>query len=194
MFGKKSAMHTEPHSLIEPCLSSTNGHKRSTAAAWSRPATSFAKTQREGVNSNDSLLQCRQLAPKVSARGSRLFSQGKSILIVDSFPSLRELMRELLEHSGYSVLEAASSSEAIRLADLYPGLIPLIITDLILPGSNGVILAERVREKRRETRVLYAASSQESLPVQTQFGSAHALIEKPFKKDAFLNQVRRLLQ
>lgn len=189
-------MHTEPHSLIEPCLSSTNGHNRSTAAPWSRPATSFAKTQREGaiVNSNDSLIQCRQRAPKVSARGSRLFSRGKSILIVDSFHSLRELMRELLEHSGYSVLEAASSSEALRLADLYRGLIPLIITDLILPGSNGVILAERVREKRQETRVLYAASSQESLPVPTQFGSAHALIEKPFKKDAFLNQVRRLLQ
>ncbi len=136
---------------------------------------------------------CRQ-SPHLYPWPPRQFSPGEAILIADPFLSIRELMRDLLECSGYSVLGAACSIDALRLANEHPGPIPLIITDIILPGSNGFLLAEHVRAKRPEARVLYAGASQDSFRFPYHLGGDFALIEKPFRKHDFLRQVSGLLQ
>ena len=71
----------------------------------------------------------------------------KRILIVDDHASIRELMRAVLEESGYSVSMASDGAEAVcRAREFSPD---LIILDLEMPALNGF---DAVRELRRDLR------------------------------------------
>jgi DNA-binding NtrC family response regulator len=118
----------------------------------------------------------------------------ETILLVDDAGPLRELMRRLLEDSGYKVLDSGDSAEALRIAGEHQGPIPLMITDVIMPGFSGTVLAERVAKIRPETKVLYASgfNGDSLIPLQV-LGQEHAFLEKPFTRDGFLRKVRFLL-
>ncbi len=79
----------------------------------------------------------------------------ETILVVDDEFEVRSLARDILESNGFTVLEAASGEEALRLAEAHPHPIHLLLTDIVMPGINGGQLAERMRVFRRETKVVY---------------------------------------
>ncbi len=65
------------------------------------------------------------------------------ILVVDDDLSMREFLKILLERSGYSVTVAASGEEALeRLGKDQPD---LVMTDLNMPGINGIELLNQVK-------------------------------------------------
>ena len=70
----------------------------------------------------------------------------KRILVADDLAMNRELMREMLESSGYVVVEARDGSEAIREA--YGGRPDLILLDLDMPVLNGYAVARRLRQDK----------------------------------------------
>jgi two-component system KDP operon response regulator KdpE len=65
------------------------------------------------------------------------------VLIVDDEVQIRRFLRTGFELNGYSVHEAGTGTEAIRLATLQP--IDLVITDLALPDIDGAEIVERIR-------------------------------------------------
>lgn len=67
----------------------------------------------------------------------------KRILLVEDDRSQRELTRDFLLYQGYDVLEARDAQEALALLDNTPP--DLIITDISLPGLNGLHLTEKIR-------------------------------------------------
>jgi two-component system cell cycle sensor histidine kinase/response regulator CckA len=67
---------------------------------------------------------------------------------------VRAVVRRALERSGYSVLVANDPIDALRIADEADG-IDLLLTDVVMPQMNGRELAERVRTRRPDTRVLF---------------------------------------
>ena len=79
----------------------------------------------------------------------------ETILLVENEPALRELMRRFLEGSGYTVLGARNGDEALAASAQHPTPIDLLLTDVVMPGMSGFVLANRMVEMRAETKVLY---------------------------------------
>jgi two-component system cell cycle sensor histidine kinase/response regulator CckA len=118
----------------------------------------------------------------------------ETILLVDDCVSLRRLLRKILEGKGYTVLDSGDPDEAFRLATEYSGPIPLMITDVVLPGFSGSALAERLAAGRPETRVLFMSGCNASLTVPSRsLGQDYTFILKPFTPTDLLTKVRELL-
>ena len=73
-------------------------------------------------------------------------SQPKTTLLVDDNDELREATREHLEDKGCAVTAAASAEEALRAAESVGENFDLLISDVYMPGMNGVELADRLLE------------------------------------------------
>jgi len=118
----------------------------------------------------------------------------ETILLVDDATALRRLTRRLLQDCGYTVLESGDPVEALRIAAEYPGELPLMITDVVMPGFSGSVLAEKLATSRPETKVLYASGySDEAVIPLPRPGQHYAFLEKPFTREALLRKVRELL-
>jgi two-component system cell cycle sensor histidine kinase/response regulator CckA len=133
--------------------------------------------------------EAEQPQPASGARGGT-----ETILLVDDADALRQLTRHLLEERGYTVLEASNPTDALRQALQHQGPIPLMITDVVMPGFSGFVLADKLARFRSETKVLYASGYNQNvsapLPPAEQL---HAFLEKPFSREDLLSKVRELL-
>ena len=69
-----------------------------------------------------------------------------------------------------------------------------MITDVVMPGFSGSVLAERLAVIRPETKVLYTSGYADDETVQLNVpGQDYAFLEKPFSRDALIRKVRELL-
>src|SRR2546428_13581393 len=66
------------------------------------------------------------------------------ILIVDDDPRITDLLRRILAYEGYSVASAPSGNEALNRSLERPP--DLVVLDIMLPGLNGLEVAQRLRE------------------------------------------------
>ena len=114
----------------------------------------------------------------------------EKILLVEDEPGVRSLARRVLERHGYRVREADSGEAA--LAALAEGTDPpaLLVTDITLPGINGVQLAHEVC-RHHPMRVLFVSGYAE--PTGLTMPADHELLEKPFTAQALLTRVRDVL-
>jgi PAS domain S-box-containing protein len=118
----------------------------------------------------------------------------ETILLVDDAAPLRGLTRRLLEDCGYTVLESGNPAEALRIAGQHKGPLPLLITDVMMPGFSGPVLAERLVATRPETRVLYSSGyADDTVFKHGMIGPDSAFLEKPFTRDDLVRKVRELL-
>jgi len=128
------------------------------------------------------------------AKGSVVRGGNETILLVDDADPLRELTRHLLEDCGYTVLNSGDPAEALRIAARHSGPIPLLITDMMMPGFSGTVLAARLAESRPEIKVLYASGYIDQSTIQSGVrGEDYSIIEKPFSRNDLLRNVRELL-
>jgi CheY-like chemotaxis protein len=118
----------------------------------------------------------------------------ETVLLAEDEESLRELIGELLEASGYQVLAAEDPTKAIETAERHGGVIHLLLTDVLMPGMNGRELAQRVRELRPDIRVLYMSGHTEDSIAQSGLLEPGALlISKPFTQESLARKVREAL-
>ena len=78
-----------------------------------------------------------------------------TILLVEDEESLRTLTRSILEQSGYTVLEACNGMEAVDIARENSGPIHLLLTDMVMPGMNGRVVAEKIGQLYPGIKVAY---------------------------------------
>jgi len=118
-----------------------------------------------------------------------------TVLLVEDGDSLREMMREMLEASGYSVLEAENPNAALSLVENAPGkCIDLLLTDVVMPGMRGPDLADRLRALSPGLKVLFMSGyTDESVTVQGLVHKDAQFIQKPFTQAALLTKVLRVL-
>ena len=120
---------------------------------------------------------------------------GETILVVDDEPTVRFLVREVLEDLGYVTMEAGDGAAGLRI--LQTGVrIDLLVTDVGLPGGlNGRQMADAARLVRPDLKVLFITGYAENAVVgQLHLESGMRVLGKPFKLDALTAQVRSLLQ
>jgi PAS domain S-box-containing protein len=117
-----------------------------------------------------------------------------TVLLAEDDEVVGHGIRAALEEIGYAVLAAASGEEALAIARAHTGAIPLLVTDLVMPGMGGRALAEHFLTLHPEGRVLYVsgyagdAMMRRGLSVpETQF------LQKPFTADALIRKVAEVL-
>jgi len=116
------------------------------------------------------------------------------LLLVEDEASVRELLRELLETAGYSVLEASRPAEALRIAQSRAEPIHLLITDVVMPEMTGPELARRLVEMRPGLRMLFLSGYTEGVVVDRGLlGDGAHFLQKPFTGDALEAKVREVL-
>lgn len=81
--------------------------------------------------------------------------QGETILIVEDEASIRTMTQKMLERMNYRVLACESPSEALQLTQAHPDRIDLLLTDVIMPEMNGLELAGKVAEIRKNIKTLF---------------------------------------
>jgi len=79
------------------------------------------------------------------------------VLLVEDENAVRTLSRKVLEGQGYSVVAASNGVEALALLDAHDGPIDILVTDVVMPEMNGRVLADRIRTRSPDTRVLFVS-------------------------------------
>src|SRR5258708_15310432 len=104
------------------------------------------------------------------------------------------MARMILESNGYKVIEAATGEEALLLCYQHPREIDLMVTDVIMPGMSGRILAERVAAFAPELPVLYMSGyTDDAIVRHGLLGHRLEFIQKPFTAEALTRKIRRVL-
>jgi len=128
-------------------------------------------------------------APVAEARGG-----SETILLVEDSEPLRKLTRAFLETHGFKVLVAEDGEEALQVEARHAGKINLLLTDIVMPGINGRVLAERLLLKQPGTRVLYISGYTDNfIAVQGALEHGMVLLNKPFTEEALIRKVREVL-
>jgi len=125
----------------------------------------------------------------------RALPQGtETVLLVEDEKGVRELAREYLEMTGYTVIEAENGHTALELAALHSGPIHLLMTDVVMPGISGRELSERVKAIRPEIRVLFMSGYTDQAVVHHGILESDAvLLQKPFTVAALAAKLRDIL-
>ena len=118
----------------------------------------------------------------------------ETVLVVEDEAQLRALAREVLRRNGYTVFEASGGEEAISLSQRCPEPIHLLLTDLVMPGISGRILADRLAPLRPAMKVLYMSGHTDDEMMREAVRKATvAFLPKPFSADVLLRKVREVL-
>jgi PAS domain S-box-containing protein len=118
----------------------------------------------------------------------------ETILLVEDEPVLRELARVILKDYHYQVLEAGTGAEAIRIWEQHQGKIDLLLTDMVMPeGISGRELAERLRSRKPELKVIYTSGYSEDV-MGNEMGVRDAMfLQKPYPPPLLAKTVRECL-
>ena len=118
----------------------------------------------------------------------------KMILVVDDLAYVRKFVIEGLTELGYSTMEADGGLEALRLIDLHPE-ISLVLTDLVMTDINGRILAQEIRRRHPNLRILFMSGyAPEGLPKITAGLEAIECLWKPFTVGELAKGVAQVLE
>ncbi len=106
-----------------------------------------------------------------------------TILVVDDESLMRDLISEMLRDKAKSVIPAQSGSEALEVFMQIPK-IEMIITDMNMPGMNGLALLEKIRQIDPIIPVIVMTGYSEIFGVEESLKSGvEEYIKKPFKKE-----------
>ncbi len=131
---------------------------------------------------------------KVSTAENKLQIGTETVLLVEDEEMVRNMTREILQESGYQVLEARHGHEALLVAEQYNGPIHLMLSDVVMPQISGRELAEQLAPLRREMKVLYMSGyTDDAIVHHGVLDAGMAFIEKPFTPNALALKLREVL-
>jgi CheY-like chemotaxis protein len=111
------------------------------------------------------------------------------VLIVDDEPHILDLLRDVLEDEGFTVITASNGAAALYLIQRSP--VALVLTDLMMPFVSGIDLARQLHSNPQTATVpLLLMSAVMPQQVSSIFA---AVIHKPFEVDALVQLVRQFL-
>lgn len=133
-----------------------------------------------------------EVVPRAAAGTSTQGSE--TVLVVEDEPSVRRLVCCLLEAQGYTVLEAAGAAQAEAFAAGHGEGIDLLLTDVVMPGSSGRELEQRLVAARPGLKVLYMSgyTNDAILRHGVQMDEL-PFVAKPFTPGSLMSKVREVL-
>jgi CheY-like chemotaxis protein len=124
------------------------------------------------------------LSPATLAVGS------ETVLVVEDQAEVRALTTRILEARGYTVLAAENGTAAAQLADRYVKRIDLLLTDVVMPGVNGLTLAARAHHMRPSLPVIFMTGFADEYQAQL---SGSVCLRKPFKAAELITAIEDVI-
>jgi signal transduction histidine kinase len=132
--------------------------------------------------------------PARDRRPPRMSRGTETILVAEDEAVLRELVRHILETSGYTVLVAADGAEAMATCDRHAGPIHLMLSDVVMPQMGGRELAERLAAVRPDMKVLYMSGyTSDAIVHHGMLKPGTHFLQKPFTPEGLTTKVREVL-
>ena len=120
-------------------------------------------------------------------------TSNERILVVDDEEQMRDLLAKVLERKGYQVSVCGDGTEALALLEREPA--DLVVTDVRMPGLNGMEALRAIKELNPEIVVLImTAFGSIDQAVQAVKEGAYDYINKPFKIDEILLTIEKALE
>lgn len=132
----------------------------------------------------------------VNSSGAKTESEGRvrrTVLLVDDEPTVRKVLQRVLERSGFAVLIASNADDALAIAARHEGTIDLLVSDVVMPATQGPELARMLCEQYPALRVLFVSGypgsriQDESIPPSAEF------LNKPFSPSDLADKVASVL-
>ena len=128
------------------------------------------------------------------------------LLVIDDEVDIRSVLKTILERAGYEVDVAADASEGMDL--LRANRPDLVITDIIMPGKDGVQIVYDIRMEFPNTRIIVISGGGNVMPMEYEptaiattaylasatAAGADLALTKPFDRDELLNAIKGLLK
>jgi len=122
-------------------------------------------------------------------------SEALTVLVVDDDVDLRRSLRALLEHDGFTVLEAGGADEAQGLVESTSQVIDVVLMDINLPDGWGATAAHRLRLLRPEMATVFATGFAPGDPILAS-GLKHVewRLQKPFTRKELVSTLRKAVE
>jgi len=117
----------------------------------------------------------------------------ETVLIVEDDEGVRVVASRILREQGYTVLEARRASEARRIWEKHGPNVDLLLTDVVMPDTNGPRLAEELTRDRPDLRVLFMSGYPGAGGLVGPQGVPLTCLEKPFTPNSLAAKVREML-
>lgn len=118
----------------------------------------------------------------------------ETVLLAEDTDVVRRLIRQTLEMLGYTVIDAESGQQALAAEASHPGVIDLLLTDVVMSDFGGKTLADAICQKRPNVKVLFMSGYTDD--ALTRYGvesSQAAFLQKPFTAPTLARKVRDVL-
>jgi DNA-binding NtrC family response regulator len=115
-----------------------------------------------------------------------------TILVVDDEPMMLKLCANMLMRSQHDVLQAANAQEALQV--LQNNTVELALLDVMMPGMNGIKLAERIQQENPNTKILLMTGyGPREIAQVAGKENPYRIIWKPFKTESLVQMVENVL-
>lgn len=114
------------------------------------------------------------------------------VLVVDDDIRIRRMMQHMLEMEGYAVLTVGSGNDALEVLERENP--ELVLLDIMMPGMDGIVVCQRIREFSSVPIILVTAKGDEAEKVRGLDNGADDYVTKPFSVDELLARVRAVMR
>ncbi|HEX4504089.1 MAG TPA: response regulator [Alphaproteobacteria bacterium] len=115
------------------------------------------------------------------------------ILIVEDDELTREFVFDLIHSFGYAVTAASDAMEAMKTLEDTPSIV-LVFTDIAMPGVDGIMLADMVKQHRPRLKILYTTGGSSISRMKSEAGILHGnILAKPYRPSDLKREIERLL-
>ncbi len=119
----------------------------------------------------------------------------ETVLLVEDEKLLLEFVGSTLEEQGYTVLSAETPADALTIAREYKSPIHLLITDVVMPGMNGLELKEAIMPLYPEIKTLYMSGyTANVIAHRGVLDHGTAFLQKPFSINTLAVKVRQVIE
>ena len=119
---------------------------------------------------------------------------GETILVVEDDPAVLDYVTEVLKDLNYQVLQAPEGNSAVKILESGAHNIDLLLTDVIMPGMSGRVVADQAKQLKPGIKILFMTGySQNAIVHQGRLDPGIHLIQKPVTPPELASRVRNLL-
>jgi two-component system, cell cycle sensor histidine kinase and response regulator CckA len=117
----------------------------------------------------------------------------RTVLLVDDTETILRALHNYLEKRGFNLLEAHDGEEALLIAECYPSMIHVLVTDLVMDRMNGGELIRRLAPLRPEMQVIIMSGFPDQILAQHVLTPLAPILQKPFLPKRLLTTIEEVL-
>src|SRR5687767_8719776 len=121
----------------------------------------------------------------------------KTILVIEEFLAVQQLLSETLESNGYRTLGAANGNKAYAVLVNHINRISLVLTDYHMPDMTGLELIKRIRENPELENIPVVFLTEESVPETIALSEPYgpnSWVKKPYRPESLLAEIEKALK